>query len=810
MIVVVVTFVGLRKRVGIVASKQFKELLAADKVILFDGAMGTMLQSLGLEAGELPELYNIHHPEKITEIHQKYLDAGAQIMTTNTFGANSLKLAGSGYSVDMIINAAVANAHAAVGKKLIALDIGPLGQLLAPLGRLTFDEAYQLFKEQAIIGETCGVDLVIIETIADLYEAKAAILAVKENTKLPVICTMTFEQDRRTYTGTDIASMVTLLAGLGVDALGVNCSLGPVELLPIVSKVLEYSPIPVIVQANAGLPKIINGETVYDITPVAYGDAVGRMVEQGVKIIGGCCGTTDEFISLLAERFGNYEQVANPAAVRAAVCSGSRAVFLDDAVRVIGERINPTGKKRFKEALRNNELDYILNEVIRQVEAGAEILDVNLGLPEIDEKNMMISVLQEIQAISNTPLQIDSSNPQVIEAGARVYNGIPIINSVNGTLETMEAIFPIVKKYGAVVIALTLDEKGIPNTAEERFAIAKRIVEKAAEYGIPKERILIDSLVLTASAQQAEVIETLKTIKLVREQLGVLTTLGVSNVSFGLPNRGILNQTYLAMALTYGLNAPIINPLDQSIMQTVQAYNVLVGQDADAQRYIALQTNTAVESPTPVTGGEQRSLVDVIVKGLKEEAAGRTEALLLELEPLEVVNQHIIKALDLVGQMYEREEIFLPQLIQSAETVKRSFAVVKEKMSAGDEQHTNKGKIVLATVKGDIHDIGKNIVKVLLENYGYEIIDLGKDVPIEQVVESVTESGAKLVGLSALMTTTVKNMEHTIKELRKADKECKVVVGGAVLTPEYAKMIDADYYARDAQEAVKIAKEIYE
>lgn len=791
------------------ANKGFLELLDSKKIILFDGAMGTMLQAKGLAAGALPELYNIDQPATITEIHQHYLDAGAEIMTTNTFGANSLKLAGSGYTVAQVIEAAVANARAARGDKLIALDMGPLGQLLAPLGRLTFDEAYNLYKEQVVVGAACGVDLVIIETIADLYEAKAAILAVKENTDLPVICTMTFEQDGRTYTGTDIASMVTLLAGLGVDALGVNCSLGPIELLPIVERVLEYSPIPVIVQANAGLPKIVAGETIYDITPAAYADAVGQMIDQGVKIIGGCCGTTADFISLIKDRFGAYEQTFRPVAARPAVCSSSRTVFLDDGVRVIGERINPTGKKRFKEALRAGEVDHILNEVINQEEAGADILDVNLGLPEIDEQAMMVDVLQEIQAISSIPLQIDSSDPAVIEAGARAYNGIPLINSVNGSLETMEAIFPIVKKYGAVVIALTLDEKGIPATANERFEIAKRIVERAAEFGIGKERILIDSLVLTASAQQAEVMETLKTIKLVGEKLGVLTTLGVSNVSFGLPNRGILNQTYLAMALTYGLSAPIINPLDSAIMQTIQAYNVLAGYDVDAERYIAAQTNTVLDAPVAAGSGEMRSLVDVIIRGLKDEAAGRTEALLRELEPLGVVNQHIVPALDIVGQMYEREEIFLPQLIQSAETVKKAFAVVKEQMSAQGDGETSKGTIVLATVKGDIHDIGKNIVKVLLENYGYEIIDLGKDVPIEQVVASVTASGAKLVGLSALMTTTVKNMEETIKELRKVDRDLKVVVGGAVLTPEYAEMIDADYYAGDAQEAVKIAREIY-
>ncbi len=791
------------------AGEKFKELLNSDGVIVFDGAMGTMLQEMGLAAGELPEVYNILYPEKIIAIHQKYLDAGAFVLTTNTFGANRLKLKESGYSVEQIIKSAVDNAKAADGDKLVALDIGPLGQLLEPLGTLSFLEAYELFKEQAVLGERAGADLVIIETIADLYEAKAAILAVKENTTLPVICTMTFELDGRTYTGTDVDSMVTLLSGLGVDALGINCSLGPVELLPLVEIVLKYSRLPVIVQANAGLPKIINNETIYEITPDAYLAAVERMVADGVKLVGGCCGTTPAFIEQIAGKFNGYKHVVHLPKPRTAVCSASRTVFLDKGVSVIGERINPTGKRRFKEALKNNEIDYILNEAILQQEAGADVLDVNLGLPEIDERLLMVKVLQEIQAISNIPLQIDSSDPAVVEAGARIYNGVPLINSVNGSEETMADIFPIVAKYGAVVVALTLDEKGIPNSAEERLAIAKKIVNKAQEYGIGKERILIDSLVLTASAQQDEVMETLKAIKLVREELGVMTTLGVSNVSFGLPNRALLNQTFLAMALNQGLNAPIINPLDKNIMDTIKAYNVLVGCDTDAALYVAAQTKQADSPLTVEVSDQHRTLVEVIVRGLKEEAAAKTEELLRELEPLTVVNEHIIKALDIVGAQYEKEEIFLPQLIQAAETVKRSFAIIKRKMESTGAKQESKGIIVLATVKGDVHDIGKNIVKVLLENYGYEVVDLGKDVPIMEVVAAVRESGAKLVGLSALMTTTVKSMEQTIKELRENALECKVVVGGAVLNHEYAEMIGADYYGKDAQDAVRIARDVY-
>ncbi len=791
------------------ADNKFRELLNSDGVIVWDGAMGTMLQEMGLAAGELPELYNITYPEKITAIHQRYLDAGAQILTTNTFGANRLKLADSGYTVEQIVKAAVTNAQAASGEKLVALDIGPLGQLLEPLGTLSFVGAYELFKEQAMIGEQAGVDLVIIETIADLYEAKAAILAVKENTQLPVICTMTFELDGRTYTGTDVLSMVTLLSGLGVDALGINCSLGPVELLPLVETTLKYSPLPVMVQANAGLPKIINDQTVYEIRPSEYLTALERMVAAGVKLVGGCCGTTAIFIEQMASKFSGYKQVFELPEARTTVCSASRTVFLDEGVRVIGERINPTGKRRFKEALKNKELDYILNEVILQQEAGSDVLDVNLGLPEIDEQQMMVDVLREIQAISNIPLQIDSSDPAVIEAGARVYNGIPLINSINGSEESMTDFFPIVAKYGAAVIALTLDEKGIPNSAEERFAIAKRIVERARDYGIPKERIIIDSLVLTASAQQNEVLETIKTIGLIREELGVLTTLGVSNVSFGLPNRALLNQTFLTMALNQGLNLPIINPLDKNIMDTIKAYNVLTAYDTDAVEYIAAQTKSDEGTSTGEQGALHRTLIDVIVKGLKEEAAEKTRELLQELEPLEVVNEHIIKALDIVGSRYEKEEIFLPQLIQAAETVKRSFVVVKEKMASTGERQASKGTIVLATVKGDVHDIGKNIVKVLLENYGYEVIDLGKDVPIELVVETARDSGAQLIGLSALMTTTVKNMEMTITALKESELSCKVIVGGAVLTTEYAEMIGADYYGKDAQDAVRIARDVY-
>lgn len=791
------------------ADNSIFELISKNEFLIFDGAMGTMLQDRGLIAGEIPETYNLLHPEIITEIHELYIKAGADIITTNTFGANELKLKGTGYSVEEVITEAVILAKKAKGDKYIALDIGPIGQLLEPIGTLTFEHAYDIFKRQVVAGVNAGVDLIIIETISDLYEAKAAVLAVKENSELPVICTMTFEADKRTFTGTDPLSMVTLLTGLGVDALGVNCSLGPKELLPIVEEVLEYSSIPVIVQANAGLPRIENEQTIYDITPKEYCDHVKIMMEKGVRIIGGCCGTTDEFIKKIVDELHNVKPYKANKKIFTAVCSSSKTVILGNGIKIIGERINPTGKKKFKEALKNNNIDYILNEAISQQEAGADVLDVNVGLPEIDEKTVMVNVIKEIQSIINIPLQIDSSSANVLEVASRIYNGIPIINSVNGKEEVMDEIFPIAKKYGACVIGLTLDENGIPESAVERLNIARKIINTARKYDIPREKIIIDCLVLTASAQQKEVLESIKAVKMVKDELNVVTTLGVSNVSFGLPNRGLLNQTYLVMALTEGLDIPIINPNDKVMIDTINAFKVLIGEDNDANNYIKNYLNsTNFEVEHIENKDNNKNLIDIIVKGLKEESSRMTKELLTKMSGMEIVNKYLIPALDIVGDKYEKEEIFLPQLIQSAETAKKSFEVIKNTLNNTENQQMVKEKIILATVKGDIHDIGKNIVKVILENYGFDIIDLGKDVSIERILKSIKDDDVKLVGLSALMTTTVKNMEDTIIAIKENNVNCQVIVGGAVLTQEYSDMINADYYAKDAQEAVRIAKQV--
>lgn len=781
------------------------------KFIFFDGAMGTMLQNRGLKAGEIPELYNILHPEIIKDIHEKYIKSGADIITTNTFGANELKLKETGYSVEEVISKAVEIAKEAKKdnkNKYVALDIGPTGQLLEPIGTLKFERAYEIFKRQVKAGVEAGCDLILIETISDLYEAKAAVLAAKENSSLPVFCTMTFGEDGRTFTGTDPLTMVMVLEGLGVDALGLNCSLGPKEMLPTVEKILEYSSIPVMVQPNAGLPRVEKGETVYDITPEEFAYYIKSMAEKGVTILGGCCGTNDEFIRTVIKELEELKPLEVKYKNITATSSSSKTVILGEGAKVIGERINPTGKKKFKEALRNNNLDYILTEAINQQEAGADILDVNVGLPEINEEEVMVKVIKEIQSIINLPLQIDSSSAEVIEAAARIYNGKPMINSVNGKKEIMEEIFPIAKKYGACVVGLTLDERGIPAKAEERVEIAERIINTAKEYGIKKEDILIDCLVLTASAQQEEVIETIKAVRMVKEKFGVKTLLGVSNVSFGLPNRGLLNKTFLAMALSQGLDAPILNPNNKEVMDTINAFKVLSNDDKEAKEYVQIYSQ-ANENKEVTIQNEDKTLKDIIVKGIKEEAAARTKELLKTKDSMEIVDEYLIPALDIVGDKYEKGEIFLPQLIQSAETVKKAFEIIKEKMLQDNQGTISKGKIILATVKGDIHDIGKNIVKVILENYGFDVIDLGKDVPIENVVETAKKENIKLVGLSALMTTTVKSMEETIKALRENNVECQVFVGGAVLNQEYADMIKADYYAKDAQEAVQIARKVF-
>jgi len=785
------------------------------EVILFDGAMGTVLQQRGLKAGDVPEKLNIEQSKEIVDIHKSYLEAGAEILTTNTFGANALKMEEIDYSVEEVIAAGVENARAAVMESgieaAVALDMGPLGELLEPMGSLTFDEAYNLYQQQVLVGVEYGADLIHIETIADLYEARAAVLAAKENSNLPVFCTLTFEEDGRTFTGGSIRSMISVLEGLGVDGIGLNCSLGPEKLEPLVEEVLKYSETPVILQANAGLPVVEDGETVFKISPEEYFKPISRLYEKGLAVIGGCCGTNEDFIALIADNLKNKKVINRTVTSESLVCSPSQYLKLD-GINVVGERINPTGKAAFKQALRNGDFDHLLKVAVEEVDAGADILDVNLGLPEIDEKEMMVKVIKELQGILDIPLQIDSSDPEVIEDALRYYNGTAIVNSVNGEIKVLENTLPAVKKYGAAVIGLTMDENGIPDTAAGRYKIAERIVKKAAEYGISRDKIIIDCLTLTASAQQEGVKETLKALKMVKEKLGVKTTLGVSNVSFGLPARPILNRTFLSMALYQGLNLPIIDPNDEEMMAAVKAAAVLNNIDRGAAKYIEYMAETETDSNSSdqeIDKKEESDLQTVIVKGLKSEAARLTKNLLKDRDALEVVNKYLIPALDIVGERYEKGEIFLPQLVQSAETVKEAFSVLKEEMARTGGRDITKGKIVMATVKGDVHDIGKNIVKTVLENYGYQIIDLGRNVNIKEVVAAVRENKVRLLGLSALMTTTVKNMEKTIKAVREEAPECKIMVGGAVLTTDYAEMIEADFYARDAKEAVEIAKKIF-
>ncbi|BDB01537.1 homocysteine S-methyltransferase family protein [Clostridium botulinum] len=781
-----------------------------ENILIFDGAMGTMLQKLGLNISDLPEELNILEPEKIINIHKKYIEAGAKVITTNTFGANEIKLKQSKFSLESIIDKAIDNAKKARENKeiLIALDIGPIGQLLEPMGTLKFEEAYEIFKRQIVQGQKSGADIILIETMTDLYEAKAAILAAKENTNLPVFCTMTFEKNKRTFTGCTPLSMVLTLEGLGVDALGVNCSLGPNELGDIVDEIIKYSSIPIMVQPNAGLPTIKAGRTIYNIKPKEFADFQRSIVEKGVRIVGGCCGTTDEFIREIVYSLKDVKVKKLKENNICGVCSSTKAVLID-GVKIIGERINPTGKKLFKEALRNNDIDYILKEAIAQVESGADILDVNVGLPEIDEEETMKKVIREIQSIIDTPLQIDSNNPKVIEKALRVYNGKAIVNSVNGEEEVLDSVLPLIKKYGAAVVALTLDDKGIPKKAEERLKIAEKIVNKALEYGIRREDIFIDCLVLTASSQQSDVGETLKAVALVKEKLKVKTILGVSNISFGLPNRELINKTFLAMSLQSGLDLPILNPNNKEMINIINAYRVLNNEDKGAANYIERYTNEISNSKEVKIPKNNLTLKEIVIKGIKEEAYSKTKELIKNRDELLIINEELIPALDEVGEKYEKGIIFLPQLIQSAETVKKAFTVIKEKLREDNSPKINKGKILMATVKGDIHDIGKNIVKVILENYGFDIIDLGKDVEAEKIVEEVKKNNIKLVGLSALMTTTVNSMKETIKILKERDMDCKVFVGGAVLNEEYAEMINADYYAKDAKEAVDIAKEFF-
>ena len=788
-------------------SEKFYNLLENRSFIFFDGGMGTMLQSSGVETGHIPELLNITNPEAVMDIHRKYSESGSDIVSANTFGANRLKLEGCGYTVEKVITAGINNARIATGgKALVALDIGPLGQLLEPSGTLAFEEAYNIYKEQILAG--ADADLIIIETMTDLYEVKAALLAAKENSSLPVIVTMTFEENQRTFTGTPPECMVALAESLGADAVGVNCSLGPDELYPVIAKICTLTSLPVIAQPNAGLPDPVTNK--FNVGPEQFAESALKLADAGVKIFGGCCGTTPAHISAVCEALSDKEYTPQFVSRSAGVCSAVNYVAISQP-RVIGERINPTGKKRFKEALLANDMDYILGQAVEQIHAGAEILDVNVGLPGIDEKAMMVAAVKAIQSICDTPLQLDSTIPEVLEAGLRVYNGKPIVNSVNGEDESLDAILPLVKKYGAAVVGLTLDKGGIPKTADGRFAVAEKILRRAMEYGIPKEDVYIDCLTLTASAEQDGAAETLKALSRVKKELGLKTVLGVSNISFGLPSRELINRTFLTMALQSGLDLPIINPNIDSIIGAVRAYRILAGYDRNCTEFVNIYAQEgSAQAAVPTAQKESVGLAYAVENGLKNEAVKAAEALLETTDAMSIINEYLIPALDSAGDKFEKGKIFLPQLILTAGAAQACFEVIKSKISNDGNENVSKGKIVLATVKGDIHDIGKNIVKVLLESYGFTVIDLGKDVDKQTVLDAAIKHQVKLVGLSALMTTTLGSMAETIELLNEKYPECKTVVGGAVLTASYAQQIHADFYAKDAKQSVDIASEVYE
>jgi 5-methyltetrahydrofolate--homocysteine methyltransferase len=781
--------------------------------VILDGAMGTMLMANGLKLGENSEIFALAHPELLQDIHRQYIEAGSDVIYACTFGANRLKLANTGKTPAEIIPRAteIAKAAASGTNVKVGLDVGSLGELLEPTGTLKFAEAYDIFKEMMVAGAAAGADLIAIETMTDLYELKAAILAAKENTDLPIFCTMTFDKNNRTFSGTCIESMACLLNRLEVDAIGVNCSPGPEGIFPIVQELVKYTNLPLIVKANAGLP---NPQThTYDITPEEFAENMLPFADLGVQMLGGCCGTSPAYIAALKKALQNKKRAKRQPVTNAAVCSPTKTVFLDQP-RIIGERLNPTGKKIFQQALRDNNIDYILTKALEQAEAGADILDVNVGLPGIDEADMMKRVVKALQGTVDLPLQIDSSNPAAIEAGLRAVNGKAIVNSVNGKAESLETILPLVKKYGAAVIGLTLDENGLPQTAAERLAIAERIMNAALAAGIPKQDIYIDCLTLTVSAQQEQANETLAAIRLVKDRLGLKTVLGVSNISFGLPNRELINKTFLNMALSAGLDLAIINPNIQSMTGTVAAFKVLANIDKDSADYIAKQTTVATQTTAAVPElsdnkiSAEQAITEAVNKGLKGEVKQLTAQLLSEKSEIEIINEILIPALDAVGIRYEKEEIFLPQLINSAAAASEAFEVIKANIIKKGSTGVAKDKILLATVWGDIHDIGKNIVKVILENYGYQIVDLGRDVPVQKIVDTAIAENIRLIGLSALMTTTVSSMQNTIEALRASGHPCQIFVGGAVLTQEYADEIGADFYAKDATASVNIAKQV--
>lgn len=776
--------------------------MKTNEFIFLDGGMGTMLQAAGLPVGMMPELWNLTAPEKVTAVHRQYVEAGSQIVYTNTFGANRLKL-GEKAGVDEVVSAAVRAAKAATAgtNARVALDVGPLGQLLEPLGTLTFEEAYDIFREIVAAGEKAGADLVVIETESDLYEVKAAVLAAKEHTDLPVWVTMTFEATGRTFLGVSVGAMALTLDGLGVDALGFNCSLGPKQLMPMVEELRRWTDLPLILKPNAGLPDPETGA--YTITPGEFAEEMREAVSLGVTVVGGCCGTTPDFIRALVGALQNVPVPGRPSADRRGVCS-ARRISEFGKVQVIGERINPTGKKRFQQALREGDMDYILERAVEQQDAGAQILDINVGLPGINEPEMMVRVVKAVQSVSDLPLQIDASDPAAIEAGLRAVNGRAIVNSVNGKPEVLDKILPLCKKYGAAVVGLTMDADGIPETWQKRVELAKRIEDACLRHGIPRSDLLIDCLTLTISAQQEQANETLTAVEYVSREMGLGSVLGVSNISFGMPEREHITVSFLTQALRAGLTHPIVNPNLSAIMDAICAFRALSGEDERGEAYIARFAGRKKDEP--VRDSHELTLAEAIGRGLKTETRELTRKALETMSELDVVDQLLIPALDRIGEQYERQEIFLPQLISAAGAVCEGFELVRAGLAGKGEHSVSKGKIILATVQGDIHDIGKNIVKVVLENYGYTVLDLGRDVPPERVVEAAIREDVYLIGLSALMTTTVGAMEQTIKALRESGHDCKVMVGGAVLTPEYAEKIGADYYARDAKCSADIAK----
>ena len=778
------------------------ENLFGKKVVILDGAMGTMLQNSGLKIGEKPEMLNLTNPQIVYNIHKAYLESGADIIYTNTFGANRIKM--KDYPYQEAIEKGIEIARWAVndlGYGKIALDMGSIGELLEPIGSLSFDEAYDIYKEIVLIAKD-QVDLFVIETMSDLYELKAAVLAVKENCTLPVITTMSFDQSLRTFAGCPIEAMIATMEGLGVNALGVNCSLGPKQLDEIVNVLTKKCSLPIILKPNAGLPFIRNGVTEYDVSAEEFAEIMAGYVQRGVSIVGGCCGTTDKYIEKLAQKVKNMNVAERNVPAVSCLASGTRYLEIDSP-KIIGERINPTGKKLMREAIANKDIGYFENQAVEQFQAGADILDINMGVPNIDEAQMMKIAVKAVQGVVDLPVQIDSSDALAVEMGARYANGKVIINSVNGDDEVLEKILPIAKKYGAMVLGLTIDKDGVPKTVEKRLQIAEKIVNYASKIGIKKENLIIDCLTLTVGAEQEQAIKTLQAIKLVKEKLGVKTVLGVSNISFGLPNRQIVNSHFMTIALSFGLDLAIINPNIAEMMQSFRVYNLISGNDKNGEKYIE-SFGKQVESG--VASNNADSLKDCIVKSLKSNAIQVVKSLLKSQNGLDIIDSEVIPALDYVGDMYEKGKLFLPQLISSAETAKSVCDIIK--LSLGNNENISQTKIVLATVEGDVHDIGKNIVKTVLQNYGYQIVDLGKDVRVENVVAEVKNSRPKVLGLSALMTTTVKNMERTIKAVRAVDNDIVIFVGGAVLNEGVAKEIGADYYSKDPRQMVKMLKNL--